>query len=271
MSLYRDEAGRPAHPQARRGRPHRRLRSPQATARCAPWPRACARPRAGSGPAGAASHVPLQLYEGRGDLDIVTQAETIDHFRAIREDLDRLTRRRVMLEAADQVGQEGEPTPASTSCCRALRALAGTAARWWCRLLPQVLAARGLPARGRPCAVRGDHALVAFDLGAGGILCRSCRGGLPSRPEALALLGDILGGRLGPALAEPRSAATLEVDHLATAGHGAPPRAAAALGGPSTTAEPSRQRTRSPQLVLTGTNSASSSGSDGRRGAPPTR
>ena len=30
------------------------------------------------------SHVSLQLYEGR-ELDIVTQAESVDHFRAIRD------------------------------------------------------------------------------------------------------------------------------------------------------------------------------------------
>ena len=35
------------------------------------------------------SHVALQLYEGR-ELDIVTQAETIDHLGSLRDDLDRL-------------------------------------------------------------------------------------------------------------------------------------------------------------------------------------
>ena len=33
------------------------------------------------------SHVALLLYEGR-ELDIVTQAESVDHFRALRDDLD---------------------------------------------------------------------------------------------------------------------------------------------------------------------------------------
>ena len=37
------------------------------------------------------SHCVLQLYEGR-ELDIVTQAESIDNFRAVREDLDRIGR-----------------------------------------------------------------------------------------------------------------------------------------------------------------------------------
>ena len=44
------------------------------------------------------SHVAVQFYEGR-ELDIVTQAESIDHFRAIRDDLDRLARASSMLEA----------------------------------------------------------------------------------------------------------------------------------------------------------------------------
>src|SRR6188768_202123 len=48
------------------------------------------------------SHVALQLYEGR-ELDIVTQAESLDHFKANREDLDRLTRGVTLLEAADQI------------------------------------------------------------------------------------------------------------------------------------------------------------------------
>ena len=56
------------------------------------------------------THVSLQLYEGR-ELDIVTQVETVDHFRAIREDLDRLTRAVTMLEAVDQLALEREPNP----------------------------------------------------------------------------------------------------------------------------------------------------------------
>src|SRR6188768_118774 len=56
------------------------------------------------------SHVALQLYEGR-ELDIVTQAESIDHFKPIREDLDRLTRAVTMLEAVDQLSLEREPNP----------------------------------------------------------------------------------------------------------------------------------------------------------------
>src|SRR4249919_1529517 len=72
------------------------------------------------------THLQMLLYEGRGDLDIVTQCETLDHFRAIRDDLDRLTRAVSMLEAADQLSLEGEPNPALFQMLLgALRALAG--------------------------------------------------------------------------------------------------------------------------------------------------
>jgi len=56
-------------------------------------------------------HTELLLYEGRGELDIVNQAETLDHFRAIRDDLDRLTAMTSMLEVVDQIANEGEPNP----------------------------------------------------------------------------------------------------------------------------------------------------------------
>ena len=58
--------------------------------------------------------------------------------------------------------------------------------------------------------------LVALDFDQGGVLCRSCRQGRGVTPEALRLLRLILGGRLGEALDEPESAATREVDRLAT-------------------------------------------------------
>ena len=56
------------------------------------------------------SHVSLLLYEGR-ELDIVTQAETIEHHPQIRHDLTRLAKATVILEAVDQLAQEQEPSP----------------------------------------------------------------------------------------------------------------------------------------------------------------
>ena len=55
------------------------------------------------------AHVSLLMYEGRGELEIVSQAETIEPHRRIREDLDRLTHAAAMLEAVDLVAQERQP------------------------------------------------------------------------------------------------------------------------------------------------------------------
>ncbi len=170
------------------------------------------------------THLQLQFYEGRSELHIIDQAETIDHFRAIREDLDRLTRAVSMLEAADQLGLEGEPNPALYQMLLgALRALAGHSGPL---VLPafflKVLSLEGFrPVVDRcvACDVREDaegRPLVAFDLETGGALCREHRVGAAISPDALVLLNDILGGRLGSALNEAASPATLEVDHLAT-------------------------------------------------------
>src|SRR5579864_2924661 len=51
------------------------------------------------------THVSLLLYEGR-ELDVVTQAETIEHHRRVREDLNRLAKATAVVEAVDQVAQD---------------------------------------------------------------------------------------------------------------------------------------------------------------------
>jgi DNA repair protein RecO (recombination protein O) len=162
--------------------------------------------------------VSLLLYEGR-ELDIVTQAETIDHFRAVREDLDRLTRATQMLEAVDQVAQEGQANAALYQMLvGALRALAArdapliVPAFFW-----KLLSLEGFHPHLETCASCGaGDDLVAFDLGRGGVLCRACgRGAQPVSAASLDLLRQILGGALGSALNEPRTDATDEVAALA--------------------------------------------------------
>jgi DNA repair protein RecO (recombination protein O) len=164
------------------------------------------------------SHVALQLYEGR-ELDIVTQAETIDSFRTIREDLDRLGRAVTMLEAADQIALEREPNgDLYRMLLGALRSLDGrnseliVAGFHW-----KLLAAEGFRPVVEHCALceRSDE-LVAFDPTEGGLLCPDHRRGTRVSAEAVRLLQSILGGRLAAALEEPESSATHEVDHLAT-------------------------------------------------------
>lgn len=164
------------------------------------------------------SHVALQLYAGRGDLDIVNQAESVDHFRAIRDDLDRLVAAVPMLEATDQLAQEREVNPRLYQMLLgALRTLAAgnsplvVAGFFW-----KVLALEGFAPHVDDCVSCGrTDELVAFDLDEGGVLCSSCRRGVPISAEALAMLRDMLGGRLGAALNAERSPATSELDTLA--------------------------------------------------------
>jgi len=163
------------------------------------------------------SHVALQLYEGR-QLDIVTQAETIDHFPAIREDLDRLARASALLEAVDQVAREGERAPELYKMLvGALRTLAN---RTDAMIVPgfflKLLAVEGVAPMVDCCASCGTtDNLSWFAFVEGGALCQKCRRGTPLSPEALRLVRMVLGGQLGAALNEPASTATREVDDLA--------------------------------------------------------
>jgi DNA repair protein RecO (recombination protein O) len=164
------------------------------------------------------SHVAAQFYEGR-TLDIVTQVESVDQFRTLREDLDRFARASAMLEAVDQVSEDAGPSTALYQLLlRALRTLSAhssnlvVAGFFW-----KLLALEGLqPTVDRCVRCGSDDDLVSFDIGEGGVLCRSCRRGTALSPEALVLMQQILGGRLSTALETPDSPATTEVELLAT-------------------------------------------------------
>ena len=164
------------------------------------------------------SHVSLLMYEGR-NLDIVSQAETIDHFRPLREDLDRLGRATAVLEAVDAVVQEGQHAPQLyRMLVGALRSLAANdshlvvPAFFW-----KLLAEEGFRPILDECAACGaTDELVAFELHEGGTLCRACQRGPRISPGALSLMRRILGGDLVAVLAEPPSGAGFEVEHLAT-------------------------------------------------------
>ena len=167
-------------------------------------------------------HVSLLLYEGRSDLDIVTQAETVEVFRAVREDLDRLSKAQSLLEACDQVAQEGHANVRLYQMLLGgLRALAAHDAPL---LVPafflKLLAAEGFHPYLDECVVCGAVVdLCAFDQVQGGVLCGSCArlgGGSPVSADGLALVRLVLGGDLGTALNTPVGPATAEVTRLAT-------------------------------------------------------
>jgi DNA repair protein RecO (recombination protein O) len=168
------------------------------------------------------SHVALQCYRGR-ELDVITQVETIDANRSLREHYGCLTHAVAMLEAVDQVTVEREPNTALyRMLVRALRTLAASpspivsTAFFW-----KLLALEGFQPVLDECVRCGsdDAAFVAFDLDDGGVLCAAC--GVVGRRvggDALDVVRRILDGRLAAVLEEPPSVAALsDVERLGIA------------------------------------------------------
>jgi DNA repair protein RecO (recombination protein O) len=167
------------------------------------------------------SHVDLLLYEGR-ELDIVSQAETIEPWRPLHEDLSRLSQGMAMAEAAEQVAQEREPSvPLYRMLVGALRTLVDqpgplVVASFYWKLLSLDGAGPILDGCAHCGARAPDANLVAFDIAEGGALCRQCRRGNPLTPAALEVINWILGGQMARALQVPAGAMTAEVAHLAS-------------------------------------------------------
>ena len=167
------------------------------------------------------SHVALLGWQGRGDLDTINQVEVVDTFRAVREDLDRMSAAMSMLEVVDQIGQERHANPPLYGM------LVGAMAALAERNSPMVAPAfflKALALEGTApfldgcvsCGQEDQDQLVAFDLVEGGVLCGNCRRGRPLSGDGLVLLQRTLGGGLAGVLAEPRSPVTDEVTALAT-------------------------------------------------------
>ena len=152
------------------------------------------------------SHVEVLLRKGR-DLDLVSQAESVDGLTPMLSSLDRAAQGMAVVEAADQLSLEGEPDERLYMMLVGVLRTIGespsplnVAAFFW-----KVLAMSGLSPVLDGCvrcgeADGGETALVAFDLNEGGALCRRCRSGTSISPAALDIMRDILGGRLRQAL-----------------------------------------------------------------------
>jgi DNA repair protein RecO (recombination protein O) len=170
-----------------------------------------------------ASHVALQCYKGR-ELDVVTQTETIESNRAVREGYGVFTHAVPMLEVVDHVTPDRDPNAALyrmlTGALRTLgerRSALVTTAFFW-----KLLSLEGFQPMLDGCArcgIEDGGALLAFDLADGGMLCAACAtlSGRPVSPGAADLLRRLLGGGLNTALAEPPSAVTREVERLGLA------------------------------------------------------
>jgi DNA repair protein RecO (recombination protein O) len=164
------------------------------------------------------SHVNLQLYEGRGDLDIVTQAEVVEPFRAIRGSLAKLERAVAMLEVIDQVAQEGEANEELYGML--VGGLRTVEHRDSPLVTPafflKLLAVEGVGVYVDGCVQCGrEDSLGSIDLADGGLRCVDHPGPTSVSPNAVVLLQQILGGHLAWALDQPVSPEVFEVDHLA--------------------------------------------------------
>ncbi|HET8929966.1 MAG TPA: DNA repair protein RecO [Acidimicrobiales bacterium] len=164
------------------------------------------------------THVAVQCYEGR-NLDVITQAERVEVFGTIRSDLELLRDAVTMLEVIDQVSQEGRNDPGHYRMLTgALRTLDDTRSRVVApAFFAKLLAHDGVRPVTDRCAVCGESAdLVAFDLVAGGALCRTHRSGGPVSLEALGIFDDVLSGRLNQVLDRPATKAVTEFAGVAT-------------------------------------------------------
>jgi DNA repair protein RecO (recombination protein O) len=163
------------------------------------------------------SHVTMLCWRGR-ELDIVNQAEVLDSFRPVREDLSRVGKAFTLLEVVDQLSQEGHANPRLYDMLvGALRVLEQ---RDPAALVPafllKVLALEGSAPVVDVCVACGEDAeLVAFDPVEGGVLCRSCRRGRALGPGTLELVRRVLGGGLSSVLDEPDGPAVADAGELA--------------------------------------------------------
>ena len=170
-----------------------------------------------------ASHVNIGLWRGRGELDTITGADSvgdIEQFAALREDLGLLGRAMAMLEAVERLALERTSNPELYDrLLRGLRSLrTHPSALSVGAFLWRLAQLEGVAPSVEDCVHCGrSDALVALDVAHGGLTCGPCRPGTATAvdDETTTILREVLGGRLGAALARPASAATDTVERLA--------------------------------------------------------
>src|SRR3954468_16900448 len=161
--------------------------------------------------------VQLVLYEGRGDLDTVTQAEAIEWYPRLRESHDCLRAAAGACESVLRVFGEGDGNAAAYNLlCNELQLLdsrpevAGPANMLAFRL--KLLLAAGFVPELTACASCGEAlegaaaADIAFSPAAGGITCAGCGPGegFALDGAALEFMADALGKPLRDAPAAER-------------------------------------------------------------------
>lgn len=163
------------------------------------------------------SVVSLLIWKGR-ELDVVSQAETIELFRATRQDLDRLYKANVILEIVEQVAQEEHPDPSLYQLTiRALRVLeADNPPMLLSSYIWKLLNQQGYRPQLDRCSIceKGDY-LVGFDAGLGGALCRDHSQGKLVKAATLDVIRMALDGHLVRVLAIEDKSLISETEGLA--------------------------------------------------------
>ncbi len=132
------------------------------------------------------THTELLLAHGR-NLEIVTQAQTVEGFATLRDDLDRLSTALYMLELADRFTVEHAEADAvyRLLLTALLRLARGDGEQLLTRSFElALLAATGFRPEWRRCVACGEEVSpdgVAWSALAGGVLCVDCRA---THPEA---------------------------------------------------------------------------------------
>ncbi len=129
------------------------------------------------------THVAVMLAEGR-NLDTITQAQAIDGFSPLREDLERLSRAVYAAELVDRISPEGEGSyQVFHLLLTTLRRLAeagnvDTVLRYF---EMQILSLTGFQPQLEQCVACGERLSAVpnyFSSSAGGVLCPSCGEGI---------------------------------------------------------------------------------------------
>ncbi len=125
-------------------------------------------------------HVKLSIREGR-ELHGVSQADTIDAFRAVRTDIGRLSRGLYMAELAQRVSVEDAPAPVlfrllvNTLGWLATTDNADTLVRWYALRLLTITGFKPELGGCVECGNELEPADHVFSAERGGLLCPGCR------------------------------------------------------------------------------------------------
>jgi DNA repair protein RecO (recombination protein O) len=164
--------------------------------------------------------VRLVLYEGRGDLDTVTQAEAIEWYPRLRSRGASLSAAGAACETVHRLFGEQDANPAAYNLlCHELQLLdsdanVGGAANLLAFRLKLLLTAGFVPelATCAGCGTAIDGRGVSFDASLGGVVCAECpsAGGFALDSGSLSFMVSALGAPLREAPAAPPTLAQVD-------------------------------------------------------------